>query len=89
MANSVDPDQTPHSAMSNLGLHWLHRPTLTNSKVLFLIVSFVCIPDKKRLYNLTNTSLFFSLRHKKDVCVFKVTWNFKIGTVGWKIFLFC
>ena len=26
MANSVDPDQTPHSAVSDLGLHCLQRP---------------------------------------------------------------
>ena len=27
MANSVDLDQTPHSAMSDLGLHYLQRPS--------------------------------------------------------------
>ena len=26
MANSVDPDQTPRSAASDLGLHCLYRP---------------------------------------------------------------
>ena len=26
MANSIDPDQTPHSAVSDLGLHCLLRP---------------------------------------------------------------
>ena len=25
MANSVDPDQTPRSAASDMGLHWLLR----------------------------------------------------------------
>ena len=26
---------------------------------------------------------------QKKICVFQVTWNFKIGTEGRKIFLFC
>ena len=29
------------------------------------------------------------LRPKKKICVFQVTWNFKIGMVGRKLFLFC
>ena len=31
MANSVDPDQMPHSAASDLGLHYLHRPISPNT----------------------------------------------------------
>ena len=27
MANNVDPDQTPHNAASDLGLHCLHEAT--------------------------------------------------------------
>ena len=30
MANSVDPDQMPHSAASDLGLHCLQRPVCPN-----------------------------------------------------------
>ena len=29
------------------------------------------------------------IRPKKNICVFQVSWHFKIGTVGRKIFLFC
>ena len=31
MANSVDPDQMPHSAVSDLGLHYLQRPVGPNT----------------------------------------------------------
>ena len=31
MANSVDPDQTPQSAASDLGLHCLQRPICSNT----------------------------------------------------------
>ena len=31
MANSVDPDETPHSAASHLGLHCLLRPVGPNT----------------------------------------------------------
>ena len=31
MANSVDPDQMPHSAASDLGLHCLQRPICPNT----------------------------------------------------------
>ena len=30
MANSIDPDQTPHSAASDLGLYCLLRPFCSN-----------------------------------------------------------
>ena len=31
MANSVDPDQMPHSAASDLGVHCLLRPVCSNT----------------------------------------------------------
>ena len=31
VANSVDPDETPHSAASHLGLNCLHRPVCPNT----------------------------------------------------------
>ena len=31
----------------------------------------------------------YLMRPNKIICVFQFTWNFKAGTVGWKIFLFC
>ena len=33
MANSVEPDQMPHFAASDLGLHCLPRSVLTNARV--------------------------------------------------------
>ena len=33
MTNSVDPDETPHSAASHLGLHCLLRPVCPNHMV--------------------------------------------------------
>ena len=32
MANSVDPDQMPHSVASDLGLHCLQRPIRPNTE---------------------------------------------------------
>ena len=37
MANSVDPDQTPRSAASDLGLHCLQRPICPSNQYLGLI----------------------------------------------------
>ena len=31
IANSVDPDQIPHSAVSDLGIHCLQRPICPNT----------------------------------------------------------
>ena len=31
-ANSIDPDQMPHSAMSNLGLHCLPKSLLSEAR---------------------------------------------------------
>ena len=33
IANSVDPDQMPHSVASDLGLHCLQKPTYPNTYV--------------------------------------------------------
>ena len=33
VANSVDPDQTPRSAASDLGLHYLLRPVCPNIRI--------------------------------------------------------
>ena len=41
MANSVDPDQMPHSAASDLGLHCLQRPVC----VLILRVIMVYLEE--------------------------------------------
>ena len=35
MANSVDPDQTPHSAVSDLGLQCLQMPICPNTYSYF------------------------------------------------------
>ena len=35
MANSVDPDQMPHSVASDLGLHCLLRPVYPNTKARY------------------------------------------------------
>ena len=34
MANSVDPDQTPHSVASDLGLHCLQGPICPNRAIM-------------------------------------------------------
>ena len=34
MANSVDPDQMPHSVASDLGLHCLQRPICHNRVIM-------------------------------------------------------
>ena len=35
MANRVDPDQTPHSAVSDLGLHVLLRSVCPNTSSIY------------------------------------------------------
>ena len=42
MANSVDPDQTPHSAASDLGLHCLLRPVYYDTKVKYGMTANKC-----------------------------------------------
>ena len=36
MTNSVDPDQTPHHAASDLSLHSVHRPVCHNTMVKYM-----------------------------------------------------
>ena len=43
MANSVDPDETPHSAASHLGLNCLLRPVCPNTYGKYGIASLVCV----------------------------------------------
>ena len=40
MANSVDPDQTPHSVASDLGLHCLHWPICPNTWGYYSILKY-------------------------------------------------
>ena len=44
MANSVEPDQTPHSVVSDLGLHCLQRPICPKSQGFFGM--YTITPDK-------------------------------------------
>ena len=37
MANSVDPDQMPHSVASDLGLHCLLRLACLNTKTVYAV----------------------------------------------------
>ena len=75
-ANSVDPDQTPHSAASELGLHclpmshlWDARHKLVNYDpfVMTWLNQFSVIastgPDKILIYKRRRTDLFFLLLH--------------------------
>ena len=41
MANSVDPDETPRSAASHLGLHCLLRPVCTNTYGKYGICTYI------------------------------------------------
>ena len=41
IANSVDPDQTPHSAASDLGLYCLQRPICPNTLGYYVCVIVV------------------------------------------------
>ena len=36
MANSIDPDETPRSAASHLGLHCLLRPVCPNAYTIYV-----------------------------------------------------
>ena len=51
MANSVDSDQTPHSAVSDLGLDCLQRPICPNRviMVLFVYCTYIALA-KKSMY---------------------------------------
>ena len=46
MANCVDPDQTPHSDTSDVGLHCLQRPTVPIFRAYYgsnILVIFCCL----------------------------------------------
>ena len=58
MANSVDPDQTPRSAASDLGLHCLHRPIRPNTIIIIMVVN---LSDKNWPYDLCNDRRLRSL----------------------------
>ena len=43
MANSVDPDQMPHSVASDLGLHCLQKPICSNTYGYYGTISTLSI----------------------------------------------
>ena len=45
VANSVDPDETPRSAASHLGLHCLLRPVFLNTYIKYGINSYHIRPN--------------------------------------------
>ena len=46
MANSVDPDETPHSAASHLGLYCLLRPVCPNTYGKYGTTVYVVVSDQ-------------------------------------------
>ena len=56
MANSVDPDQMPHTLASDLGLHCLLKPVCPNIYSYYSIIS----PDKESIeLDKRNVQIFF------------------------------
>ena len=55
MVNSVDPDQMPHSAASDLGLHCLQRP-ICSRLLRVIMVPYFCL----QMLSFLSFSLFFS-----------------------------
>ena len=58
MANSVDPDETPRSAASHLGLHCLFRPVCPSTYGIygircFVLVTHLICKTKVHVYSLT------------------------------------
>ena len=56
-ANSIDPDQMPHSAASDLGLHWLWMSHLWDARqrwVKQIYHSFFCILGSWKLFSRSN-----------------------------------
>ena len=43
----------------------------------------------KKHFKMLSAEMFRPNYEIKKIYVFQVTWNFKIGMIGWKIFLFC
>ena len=60
MAKHVDPLQMPPSVVTHLDVQGLHKPISPNTTI-FNMCHSVCTSDEKRLTNLMNISLFFSL----------------------------
>ena len=59
-ANSVDPDQTPFSTASELGLHCLHESAKSVSslkRVIALLLEILKIKYSLKGYNFLNTTL--------------------------------
>ena len=55
MANSVDPDQTPRSAASDLGLHCLLRPICPNRVFTVydgIIIAFIALSERDDRINI-------------------------------------
>ena len=66
MANSVDPDQMPHSAASDLGLHCLQKP-VQNFRVITVGMYFSFSPQLHiLLVLLMSTHIVFSKRNKNS-----------------------
>ena len=63
MANSLDPDQMPHSAASGLGQHCLLRPVCPILRVITLYRLNMIIALNKALIN-QNVIIFLLFLHK-------------------------
>ena len=68
MANSVDPDQRPHSAASDLDLHCLQRPiclrVVTVPVIILTSINNVCLVRKKKcLLSLVKTVPFRAIHY--------------------------
>ena len=71
VANSGDPDQTLHSAASDLGLHCLPVILLRVSRLQWvkqscLYLSVNCLLECK--FNYAFHILFMQMKHIKDIC---------------------
>ena len=51
IANSADPDQTPHHAASNLGLHCLSRPICHSGQILRVNSVMLLLFDAEKKLN--------------------------------------
>ena len=45
-ANSGDPDQTPHSVASDLGLHYLHMSHKKDARHIWVKMQLFCLSHK-------------------------------------------
>ena len=67
-ANSADPDQTPHNAASDLGLHCLPMPLLWDARLKWVQPIPVSLKIEYRLSRYTGTSVKYSLANYTAVC---------------------